>query len=527
MKRRNGFTLIELLAIIIILSIIAVITVPIVLNIIDDSQKNVAIDSAYLYRDALNKFYLNKVMNDKNYDIDDGEYDISYFVNEGLDVSGEKPSAGWVMIENAEVTDFSFIIGDYAVTYVLNTDTIEAIKNGDLALTPSMQLKENAKVLALSIVSEESGTTGISDITEGWLAFIDGELKAYSVKVPVDGKSYIVTDQNVLIDNDRVTSTNATANIGTEVASKTSAEQLVISYKVDTYVKAALVANSSIEDEEAYTVSDMSGVTTNQPDSGWVHFQKVDSIVTVFNYSLTYGDYTANYSSLTDGDYVSTFGGVKNKPVIISVGEELCYGPEGSEECFKVIKKFSQEGIQKVMLFSNYNLKKYTDNTTNPATITYKQDAASTDQIAFSESNYWISNDVLVSTYSNNGAYSYDSTNNRFVGINNVRIYPNIYDSNSNTYAYVEGYLDTLKTATYRLPLSATGRLLTVEEAQNITMFADRNELKNGKSYWLGSATTSTNVWGVNSYGSAVGGNNYTSLMWVRPVIVIPTSDIY
>ena len=81
MKEKNGFTLIELLAIIIILAIIAVITVPIILNIIDDSKKNMAIDSAYLYRDAINKFYMNKVMNDKNYDIEDGEYDISYFVS--------------------------------------------------------------------------------------------------------------------------------------------------------------------------------------------------------------------------------------------------------------------------------------------------------------------------------------------------------------------------------------------------------------------------------------------------------------
>ena len=55
-KNNMAFTLIELLAIIVILAIIAVITVPIILNIIDNSKRGAATDSAYGYKNAVEKF---------------------------------------------------------------------------------------------------------------------------------------------------------------------------------------------------------------------------------------------------------------------------------------------------------------------------------------------------------------------------------------------------------------------------------------------------------------------------------------
>ena len=202
-----------------------------------------------------------------------------------------------------------------------------------------MQKKEDAKTAALAIVSVQTGTTEIKDITEGWVAFIDGDLKAYSVKVTVDGESYIVTDQNVIYDNTTVTSTNAVANKGTEVALVSdSINEQIVSYKVDTYVKDALT-KVTVSDEEAYTVAEMSSVTTNPADSGWIHFKKENSTLTVYDYSLTYGSLTANYSSLTDGVYVSTFGSVRSKPVLLAgtiradgakyltIAQEVWYNP--------------------------------------------------------------------------------------------------------------------------------------------------------------------------------------------------------
>ena len=145
MRKKNGFTLIELLAIIVILAIIAVITIPIILNVIDNSKRGAAIDSAYGYRDAIHKFYLSKMLDDNNYVIENGEHDILYYVNAGLDVSGDKPSDGWVMIESDNVTDFSMKIGEYAVTYNSTSNSIDAVKGGDIVLTPRAQAMKDAK----------------------------------------------------------------------------------------------------------------------------------------------------------------------------------------------------------------------------------------------------------------------------------------------------------------------------------------------------------------------------------------------
>ena len=136
-----------------ILAIIAVITVPIILNIIDNSKRGAAIDSAYGYRDAINKWYVSKMLDDNSYVIEDGEHDINYFVNLGVDVSGEKPSDGWVMIENNSVTDFSIKIGDYAVTYNSSTNSIDAVKGGEIVLTPKAQAMNDAKEKVLAYIT--------------------------------------------------------------------------------------------------------------------------------------------------------------------------------------------------------------------------------------------------------------------------------------------------------------------------------------------------------------------------------------
>jgi len=214
MRKRNGFTLIELLAIIVILAIIAVITVPIILNIIDNSKRGAAIDSAYGYRDAINKWYVSKMLDDNSYVIEDGEHDINYFVNLGVDVSGEKPSDGWVMIESDNVTDFSIKIGDYAVTYNSSTNSIDAVKGGEIVLTPTQRKAQtylNSLKTAKGNVSDifNLPVDGVSstDVTSGWVALNNGEVIGYSLEV--GDKATSLSSKNTAIES--IVETLATA----------------------------------------------------------------------------------------------------------------------------------------------------------------------------------------------------------------------------------------------------------------------------------------------------------------------------
>ncbi len=110
---RNAFTLIELLAIIVILAIIAVITVPIILNIIENSRMGAAKDSAYGYKDSINKWYVSKLSENPNFNITDGEYKVGEL---GEKVEGKVPGDNsWFRISKNEVTDACFQFDEYKV----------------------------------------------------------------------------------------------------------------------------------------------------------------------------------------------------------------------------------------------------------------------------------------------------------------------------------------------------------------------------------------------------------------------------
>ena len=126
MKKKNGFTLIELLAIIVILAIIAVITVPIILDIIDNSKKGAASDSAYGYKDSINKYFLTKLSEDSSYNIPNNSYKTSDLKTLGVSLSGKEPeSNSWVTIEKNKVINACLQFDEYKVE----------IKNGEVDST--------------------------------------------------------------------------------------------------------------------------------------------------------------------------------------------------------------------------------------------------------------------------------------------------------------------------------------------------------------------------------------------------------
>ena len=442
---KKGFTLIELLAVIIILGLIAVITIPKLNKQLDQSKKSLAEDSALKYKKSIDEYVLRQEMNknkialEGTYNIDENGYLYNEETTHEISFSGTKPANGTLQYINDELQSGCITINKYKVTFT----------NGEISNT-------------------EKGTC--------------------------------------------------------EFASNNNAKQAVISAKVDSYVKNALQANQSIAYDETYTVAEMSGVTTNQADSGWIQFKKENSTVTVIDYSLTYGDLTANYSSLTNGNYVSTFGDARNKPGTVALGSDVCLT---ETDCFKVIEINGET----VTLLANNNIN----------TSTGMQGAnGQSYTVAFSQTDYWMdtttSPNTLKSAYSNNGAYSYDSANNIFVDTNNNKVYPDIYDPENyagtpgtNTYSvayYIEQYVEKLQD----LGLSVTsGRILKKSEVEPGGMASSYKI--SGEDYWLGSASINSNgsyVKGVDRSNNNIYGYTYSiiSVNGVRPVIVISKSDI-
>ena len=114
-KKSLGFTLIELLAIIVILAIIAVITVPVILDIIENAKKSTAETSALGYLNAVEtKIVMNNLDKTKN-GIKDGNYSVDELSNMGVEVNGNKPTSGSVIITNNKIKDCTLMIDKYEI----------------------------------------------------------------------------------------------------------------------------------------------------------------------------------------------------------------------------------------------------------------------------------------------------------------------------------------------------------------------------------------------------------------------------
>ena len=112
MQNRKGFTLIELLAVIVILAIIALITTPTILNVMENSRRDAAKDKAYGTIKAVQLAYTQaQVSYEVNmpYTVDfskneagtsEGTTGYTHVAGQEVQASGEMPTAGQVLIDN-------------------------------------------------------------------------------------------------------------------------------------------------------------------------------------------------------------------------------------------------------------------------------------------------------------------------------------------------------------------------------------------------------------------------------------------
>lgn len=147
--KKNGFTLIELLAVIVILSIIALIATPIVLNIISDTKDSARLRSAEFYLDAVEMAiprYITKggVVESGTYNVlengnicletynrengkcedstDDEDTDINILE---VEVNGETPDGGTIQIEKGKL---NYIKLEYGMQTLVKYDSSETFE---------------------------------------------------------------------------------------------------------------------------------------------------------------------------------------------------------------------------------------------------------------------------------------------------------------------------------------------------------------------------------------------------------------
>jgi len=128
MKNSKGFTLIELLAVIIILAIIAVITTPIILNVVNKARLDAAKDKAWGTIDAVRLAYAQYQSEDTEYaggtievkfykDANTGKYTGSINNTTPVRMSGQIPQGGTVTInEDGTITCQGLIFDAYSCT---------------------------------------------------------------------------------------------------------------------------------------------------------------------------------------------------------------------------------------------------------------------------------------------------------------------------------------------------------------------------------------------------------------------------
>lgn len=100
---KKAFTLIELLAIIVILAVIAVITTPLILGIIDDAKKNTITDSAHGYKEGIYNYNAYQQSKDSNLELK-GSYTTQELKTAGFEVAGKEPDSGIVLIDDKGIT---------------------------------------------------------------------------------------------------------------------------------------------------------------------------------------------------------------------------------------------------------------------------------------------------------------------------------------------------------------------------------------------------------------------------------------
>ena len=179
MKQSKGFTLIELLAVIVILAVIALISMPIILNIIDKVQEGAFKSTAYGIVQAGEFEYTNNIIRTGKigsvvYRYNDG-VERSSPIGRKLEYKGNPPKSGDVVINSDGKISMAIYNGYYCAE--------KTYDNAEISISP-----KSASQCKLDYNADESKAT-------------DPELSANMIPIKWDGNRWVKADLNNLADS--------------------------------------------------------------------------------------------------------------------------------------------------------------------------------------------------------------------------------------------------------------------------------------------------------------------------------------
>ena len=178
--RKKGFTLIELLAVIVILAVIALITIPMILGVIEKSRKAAFKDSVYGIIESADLYIAS------NLGVPDGEFVCNgkkcYKEEQKLNFKGEVPISGTVLIENNKVSVSFLSNGKYCAN-----GTREELKISDDCIS----LDETEAEVNEELISYTSTTNIINIILPNDFA-IDKESGIKEYQVTLNGETKVI-----------------------------------------------------------------------------------------------------------------------------------------------------------------------------------------------------------------------------------------------------------------------------------------------------------------------------------------------
>ena len=175
---KKGFTLIELLAVIVILSVIALIATPMIMNVIDTSRKKASIESVNGILDAAEKYEITSMLEGEETRMFEFPSDTK------LQYKGTKPESGTLVIDEEGNTSITVKINGYCIRKRFSENTPSIIEEENCTIEDSELIyaeryKEEIlngadpeiKNELIPVTIESNGTVTYADIKKEWYSY--------------------------------------------------------------------------------------------------------------------------------------------------------------------------------------------------------------------------------------------------------------------------------------------------------------------------------------------------------------------